>query len=183
MLTLMDKVPEDKHRALVAALAHLLQLRNPSLGRQGALQRAAQAYHAYLAETAGGGPRQQTIRFEEWLCKLAHALSAVSLCHLHPCEVHAGFNTNTTQRPSFPPCYDADAASLMLNTALTILTVLQQVPLDEKEEYGEFAYAWHQVLLPPPDVDRVLASINPGGLPWRATRAPGQQLPTSSQVL
>lgn len=85
---------------------------------------------------------------------------------------------HTSTMCCFQPQHDADC-----HPVLTVpCTALQQVPLDEKEEYGHFAYAWHQVLLPPADVDRVLASINPAGLPWRATRSPGQPLPSRSEV-
>lgn len=78
MLTLMDKAPEDKHRALVAALAHLLQLCKPSLGRSGALHQAAQAYHACLTETGGGRAWQLHT------CRSHHSATFIVCATPHP---------------------------------------------------------------------------------------------------
>jgi hypothetical protein len=55
MCTLQDKSQDDKHRVVVAALAHLVVQRRPALGQQRALQHALRAYAACLQAAGPSG--------------------------------------------------------------------------------------------------------------------------------
>jgi hypothetical protein len=55
MCTLQDRQPQEKHKVVVAALAHLVALRRPGLGLPQALQHAQRAYQACLQAVGPAG--------------------------------------------------------------------------------------------------------------------------------